>query len=242
MQNDWVKWLSMMKFSDNNNAFSVTSLSSFYLNKGFHLCISFSSDETTYESTCEWLQSVKAENIITHMQKILNFSLQQLEKSWESMKAQADKHQKDITYKIKNMMWLSDCNIKFMKSCWDLKNKQLKLFWVKKQMRAVYQLKLSATLWIYDVFSLKLLCSCADNSLLGQQTPSLTFIITENKEEHWEINDILNLRWYCEQLQYKVKWHSFNWDNEWYYTDRDEFDRSADVLVKFHQNYLNKLQ
>ena len=146
MQNDWVKWLSMMKFSDNNNVFSATSLSSFYLNKGFHLCMSFSSDKTTYESTHEQLQSVKMKNIITHMQKILNFSLQQLEKSWESMKVQVNKHQKNVTYKVENMVWLSEHNIKFTRSCQDLENKQLKLFWVKKQMRAVYQLKLSATM------------------------------------------------------------------------------------------------
>ena len=76
MQDNWVKWLLMMKFSDNNNVFSVTSLSPFYLNKGFYPCISFSSDKTTYESTHEWLQSVKTEDIITHIQKILNFSLQ----------------------------------------------------------------------------------------------------------------------------------------------------------------------
>ena len=36
MQNNWIKWLLMMKFSDNNNTFSVISLSLFYLNKGFH--------------------------------------------------------------------------------------------------------------------------------------------------------------------------------------------------------------
>ena len=44
-----------MKFSDNNNVFSVTSLSSFYLNKSFYLYINFSFDKTTYESTYERL-------------------------------------------------------------------------------------------------------------------------------------------------------------------------------------------
>ena len=36
MQDDWAKWLPMMKFSDNNNVTSVISLLPFYLNKGFH--------------------------------------------------------------------------------------------------------------------------------------------------------------------------------------------------------------
>ena len=93
-----------MKFSDNNNAFSAISFSPFYLNKGFHPRMSFSPDEITYEFTCERLQSVKAEDINTRMQEILNFSLKQLVKSQESIKAQADKHQKDVTYEIRDMM------------------------------------------------------------------------------------------------------------------------------------------
>ena len=144
IQNDWARWLLMMKFSDNNNTFSAISLLSFYLNQSFHPCMSFSFDKTTYKSTHKRLQSVKTEDINTHMQKILNFSLKQLKKSWKSMKVQANKHQKNITYEIKDMMWLSDCNIKFTKLCWDLKNKQLRLFCIKKQIEAVYQLKLSA--------------------------------------------------------------------------------------------------
>ena len=128
----------MVKFSDNNNAFSATSLSPFYLNKGFHPRMSFGPDETTYESTRERLQSAKAEDINTRMQENLNFSLKQLEKSQESMKAQADKHQKDVTYEVRDMVWLSDCNIKFMRPCQDLKDKQLGLFRVKERVGAAY--------------------------------------------------------------------------------------------------------
>ena len=56
-----------MKFSNNNNAFSVIFLLPFYLNKGFHPCMSFDPDEITYESTCKRLQSAKAENINTRI-------------------------------------------------------------------------------------------------------------------------------------------------------------------------------
>ena len=65
-------------------------------NKGFQLHISFNSDATTYKFTCKQLQSVKVEDMTTHMQEILNFSRQQLKKSRESIKAQANKHQKDV--------------------------------------------------------------------------------------------------------------------------------------------------
>ncbi len=52
MQNDWAKWLSMMKFSDNFNTFSTILMTSFYFNKDFHSRMSFNSDTTDYEMTC----------------------------------------------------------------------------------------------------------------------------------------------------------------------------------------------
>ena len=65
-------------------------------NKGFQSHMSFNSDTTTYKFTRKQLQPVKVEDMTTCMQEILNFSRQQLKKSRESMKAQADKHQKDV--------------------------------------------------------------------------------------------------------------------------------------------------
>ena len=66
--------------------------------------MSFSPNETTYESTREQLQSVKVEDINTHMQEILDFRVKQLEKSRKSMKEQADKHCKDVTYEVEDMI------------------------------------------------------------------------------------------------------------------------------------------
>ena len=86
MQDNWVKWLPIVEFSDNNNTSSATSLLLFYLNKGFHPRMSFDPDTSTYKSTRKRLQSAKAEDITTRMQEILNFERQQLKKSRESMK------------------------------------------------------------------------------------------------------------------------------------------------------------
>ena len=112
MQDNWAKWLPMVEFSNNNNASSATSLSPFYLNKGFHPHMSFDPDTSTYEFTYEQLQSAKAEDITTHMQEILNFGRQQLKKSRESMKTQADKYKKDISYEVGDWVWLSSHNIR----------------------------------------------------------------------------------------------------------------------------------
>ncbi len=64
MQNNWVKWISMMKFNDNFNIFSITSMILFYFNKEFHSWMSFNSDTTDYEMTHERLEARKTDNII----------------------------------------------------------------------------------------------------------------------------------------------------------------------------------
>ncbi len=64
MQNDWVKWLFMMKFSENFNIFSIISMTSFYFNKNFHLRMSFNSDTTDYKTIRERLEAEKANDII----------------------------------------------------------------------------------------------------------------------------------------------------------------------------------
>ncbi len=64
MQNDWVKWISMMKFNDNFNIFSITLMILFYFNKEFHSRMSFNSDMTDYKTTCERLEARKADDIV----------------------------------------------------------------------------------------------------------------------------------------------------------------------------------
>ncbi len=92
MQNDWVKWISMIEFSDNFNIFSITSMILFYFNKEFHSWMSFDSDTTDYKTTCEWLEARKANDIVIWMKKLLSFDHQQLKKTKLIIKVQINKH------------------------------------------------------------------------------------------------------------------------------------------------------
>jgi len=53
-----------MKFSENFNIFLIISMISFYFNKEFYSRMSFNSDTTDYEITCERLEARKAGDII----------------------------------------------------------------------------------------------------------------------------------------------------------------------------------
>ncbi len=73
MQDDWIKWIFIMKFSDNFNIFLITSMTFFYFNKEFHSWMSFDSDTTDYETTHERLEARKADDIVIWMKELLSF-------------------------------------------------------------------------------------------------------------------------------------------------------------------------
>ncbi len=125
MQNDWVKWISMIKFSDNFNIFLITSMILFYFNKEFHSRMSFDSDMTDYETTREWLEARKANDIVIQMKELLSFDHQQLKKTKLIIEVQINKHRRNVTYEVDNWVWLSFKNVKTTRLCKDLKDKQL---------------------------------------------------------------------------------------------------------------------
>jgi len=100
MQNDWVKWISMIEFSDNFNIFSITLMIFFYFNKEFHFRMSFNSDTTDYETTHEQLEVRKTDNIVIWMKELLSFDHQQLKKTKLIIEVQINKHRWNITYEV----------------------------------------------------------------------------------------------------------------------------------------------
>jgi len=82
MQNNWFKWLLMIKFVNNNVLSSVIFLIFFFMNKSFHSRMSFDSDIIEYESIRERLQIARVEDIFNHMNRTLIFAREALIKTW----------------------------------------------------------------------------------------------------------------------------------------------------------------
>ena len=195
----------MMKFSENFNIFSIISMTSFYFNKSFHSRVSFNLDTTDYETTHERLEARKADDIVTWMKELLIFNRQQLEKTKQIIEAQINKHRRDVIYEVDDWVWLFSRNIKTTRSCKNLKDKQLELYQITVKVEIFYHLRLSISMkQLHLMFSSKLLCSYFDD-LLSEQHSESSKSLTIEDDEHWEIDNILNSRWYRDQIQYKIK-------------------------------------
>ncbi len=241
MQNDWAKWLSMMKFSDNFNTFSTISMIFFYFNKDFHSWMNFNSDTTDYETIHQRIETRKIDDIIIQMSELLIFDHQQLKKIKQITEVQMNKHRRDIIYEVDDQVWLVFKNIKITRSCKDLKDKQLNFYSITVKVEIFYRLQLSKSMkHIHSMFSSKYLQTSSNDSLSEQHSESSKLMIIEENEKHWKVDDILNFRRYRERLQYKVKWIEIDHDDEWYYVDKEKFDDSKKVLNEFHKLYSNK--
>ncbi len=239
MQNDWAKLLLMIEFIDNNALFSVIFSISFFLNKDFHSCMSFELDVIKYESSHERLQTTKVKNISEHMNKTLKFACESLVKTWKQMMKQVNKHRKEVDYEIESKMFLNERNIVTARSFKKLDDKMLDSFINLDLINSSYKLKLSEFMHVHDVFHSDLLCFVVNDFLSDQKNESSDSIVI-NDENKWEINNILNFRWYQRRLQYRVKWNDYDNNFNWYNADDDEFMNAQEIIDDFHIWYLNK--
>ncbi len=156
------------------------------------------------------------------------------------IEVQINKHKQDVTYEVNDWVWLSFKNVKTMKLCKNLKDKQLNLYQITAKVNIFYHFHLSISMkHLHSMFSLKLLQSYSEDSLSDQHSELFKSITIED-DEHWKINNILNFERYWDWIQYKVKWKDLDRNDKWYYVDKEKFDDSKKVLNEFHKLYSSK--
>ena len=147
----------MIKFVDNNALSASIKIIFFFVNKGFHSRISFSLDFTSYISTRKRLQIAKIEVITNSMKKTLRVMTIKAKVVKNTIIMQVNKYRKKVIYKEDDIIFLFSQNIKTIRLVNKLKNKMLSSFQIKKLVGSFYQLKLSSSIKIHNVFYSSLL-------------------------------------------------------------------------------------
>ena len=232
----------MAEFADNNALASSIGMSPFFANKGFHPRMSFGPDTANYTSTRDRLLAAKAEAITDSMANTLKVMTTKAAIAKETMAGQANKHRKEVSYRVGDQVFLSSRNIKTARPTSKLEDKMLGHFKIKALVGASYQLELPSTMKIHDVFHPSLLRKDPGDPLPIQVQPPPGPIIVDDNEE-WGVEDILDSRVYGKgkKLQYRVQWKGYDQrDLNWYNADRGEFENAADLIDNFHKQHPGK--
>ena len=199
--------------------------------------MSFDPIELSSESTRERLANGKARAITEDMKKIWDFVKQNMGKTQERQITAADRHRRDVSYEVGDMVWLSTRNIKTERTSNKLDHKMIGPYRVKKLVGSSCQLELPPSMKIHDVFHTSLLRKASDDPLPGQINEPPPPIVVEGSEE-WELDDILDSRKRYRKVQYKVKWKGIDEDLTWY--DAEGSENAKEVMEDFHQRNPNK--
>ena len=234
-QNDWVDWIDIMEFADNNGVSAITELISFFINKRYHPRMIFDSNLDDYEITRERLLAKQSEFIVEEMDRIIEWTKVNVVDVSQKMIARANKTRFSISFEIGDYVWLDRRHIKTVRPFDKLDDKKLDSFQVIKRRGIAYELELSDDMHIHSVFHFWLLRKDLRDSLDGQQNDSSGLVIAGETPE-WELDDIIQSRYHYHRLQYRCKWSG--WDSHdriWYYVDDGEFHNAQDIVDAFHE-------
>jgi hypothetical protein len=218
-QDDWSKWLFMTKFVSNAAISAFIELFAFMTNYEFESRMSFDSlqrETNDRLSAKKRILTQKVVIIIDKMKNIWNFIKKKLANTQEMQKKYANKHRTfSSKYELEDMIWLFIKNIKIERSFRKLNHKWIESYKIKKLLKNACQLNLSSSMKIHDTFHISLLRFAAIDSLIDQIQSSSSSIVIDEKEKY-EINDILDSRYYYEKLQYRIAWIDHSSNRAWY--------------------------
>ena len=204
-QDDWVDWIDIMKFVDNNDVSTIIELISFFINKEYHSRMTFESNLNDYEITRKRLLIKQNEFIDEKMNRIIEYVKINVVDARQRMIVRINKSRLFISFKLKNYVWLNHRHIKTTRSFDKLDDKKLNSYKMIKKRDFVYELKLSDDIHIHLVFHSWLLRKNFKNSLKKQQNDFSRFVIA-NEMFEWKLNDILQFWYHYHRLQYRCKW------------------------------------
>ena len=234
-QDDWIDWINIMKFADNNDVFVITKLISFFINKNYHFRMIFDSNLNDYEIIKKRLLIKQNEFIVEKMNRSIEYVKVNVVDAKQRITIKVNKIRLSSSFDIKNYVWLNCRHIKIIRSFDKFDDKKLNSFKILKRRDIAYELELFDDMHIYSIFHSWLLRKNLKNSLKRQQNDFSKFVIA-NEQFAWKLNDVMQFRYHYHRLQYRCNWSNWNsHDRIWYYVDDDEFRNAQNIVNVFHE-------
>jgi len=228
-QNDWTEWLATCQFAMNNTVKSSTGFTPFELNYGRHP----NPGTVPHQATSEM---PAVEDFVKGLAKSQETAKKALEKTAEDMKRFADKKRGPTPeYAKGQLVMLSARNLSTDRPSIKLSDKWQGPFKVVEKIGShSYRLQLPDTWRIHPVFHVdKLRPYHQDPTNPNHPRPPPDLV---NKEEHYEVEVILDCSYRRGILYYKIKWLGYPLSEaEW--VRADETDSMKELVKEYHAKH-----
>ncbi len=200
MQNDWVKWLSEVKFVVNNTSSSITLASFFLINSSQNSCLNFKSFEFLLKNLTSqaWNKLINVEEFIKKMKKLTEHLCDEMLIAQIIYEFNVNLFRCSCSrYFIEDEVWLNARNLNIARFAVKLDDHNVDFFKIKhvfKNNSLIIELNLSVFMKIHSIFYIILLNYIASDFLSSQRQKSWELIIIENDERFWYVNSILNFK------------------------------------------------
>ena len=237
LQDDWVQWLPLAEFTQNNSQSDSSGMSPFFANKGFHPQLSI----TPTSEACNQ-DAMEISGKITQILKQLQAGLQ--------LSQEAQAHTTNLhrvpspSYQAGDLVWLNTKNIRTCHPCKKLDDKWIGLFKMLKTVGScACHLELPHTLKIHPVFHISLLHLTPANPIPGLSNKHPGPVISQDTDEEFLVTEILDSKPATSQRKFKylVKWSGWPIEDA---TEKpiDHLDNAKDAIYNFHEKYPRKPQ
>ena len=216
----------------------LTDASPFLVNCGYEPRTSF--DWTPIEGSLprdERVSRQQAQDMARRMEQIWTAVGNQIKKTQDQQKKQADRRCRPVDFDVGDQVWLSLRHYQTDRPNKKLDSQMAGPFPIHERVGNSYRLELPETIKIHPVFSPDKLRRAANDPLPGQVVEPPEPIVVGNEQE-WEVEEVLASHINRRRLQYQVKWIGFDEDRTWY--SAANFKGSPHRLRDYHQRYPEK--
>ena len=246
LQDNWVCWLLIVEFTNNNAVNKFIKMTPFYLNKGFSPHISFNPDITKAGIVQKKLQIHSTTEIARIMNRILLVTCDNLTKAQNDMIRQANCWCCVEDFVIEDEVMINTWNLVSDWFTRALDDKRCGPFRILQQFHFFYKFNVPPEWYAMNIFHASNLTRAADSKWLPlteqRNPPPELAVINDKNQAEWVLDEILNSQYSkpgcC--LQYKVCWSDCDPDSTWYNADSNEFWNILKVLQEYYVWYLNK--
>lgn len=237
-QDNWVTLLPLAEFSYNNTVQATTKRTPFEASLGFHPRFSLASSPASSSI------SALSENFCQELQSLHEALKSEIALAQQQQAAYYNQHRRPTpTFHEGDQVYLSSKNIRTTRPSAKLDHVRLGPFKILYPVGShAYKLDLPSSMAVHPVFHVNLLTPRDDPSLPDiphRSLPPPPPVEVQN-EEHFEVESILDSRYYRRQLQYLVAWKGYDDPSENTWEPVSNLWNANEARADFHARYPDK--